>query len=202
MSRRKLITRDAILNAAYKVAINDGISELTARAVADKVGSSTQPIYAEFKSMKELKLEVYERIFTHLGKTVFSTERSGDAVIDLCLNYIRFATTQRRLYYSLYVDPGTDGEKTREFSRDLFMSLIEADENYHVLTSDTKHSLFYGTWVTATGIATLISSGALHPSENEITEMIKTTIDSLVILDHPLIAPIRDNENDSERSSD
>ena len=55
MARKKTITHDQILNAAYDLVVEQGFKSFTARNIAKKMNCSTQPIYLEFKNMAELK---------------------------------------------------------------------------------------------------------------------------------------------------
>lgn len=55
MARKKTITRDQILKAAYEVVATEGFTRFTARNIAAKMKCSTQPIYLEFKNMDDLK---------------------------------------------------------------------------------------------------------------------------------------------------
>lgn len=47
MARKKTITREQILAAAYEVAATDGFTRFTARNIANKMNCSTQPIYLD-----------------------------------------------------------------------------------------------------------------------------------------------------------
>ena len=51
MARKKEISKDKILDTAYKMAIKGGIEGLTARSIAKAGHFSTQPLYLEFDNM-------------------------------------------------------------------------------------------------------------------------------------------------------
>ncbi|ELB47462.1 hypothetical protein OKE_03168 [Enterococcus faecium EnGen0043] len=61
MARKKTITREQILAAAYEVAATDGFTRFTARNIANKMNCSTQPIYLEFKNMDDLRQALLSR---------------------------------------------------------------------------------------------------------------------------------------------
>lgn len=50
MARKKTITKDQILAAAFEVATTEGFSKFTARNIANKMNCSTQPIYLSSKT--------------------------------------------------------------------------------------------------------------------------------------------------------
>ena len=66
MARKKEISKDKILDTAYKMAIKDGIEGLTARGIAKAGHFSTQPLYLEFDNMDDLCAQVLERISADL----------------------------------------------------------------------------------------------------------------------------------------
>ena len=173
--RRKVYTKDQILKAAYDVVAKEGFKGFTARNIAKKMGISTQPIYLEFKNMEELK------------EDVFPIERTGDKIIDLGLNYIYFAKKHHSLYMALYIDEHGDGKKMHDFSYNYFREIVKEDERYNQLSDEYVDALHTGTWVAVTGLASLMSSNIMHPTEEQIIALIKRTIDSILALDNPEI---------------
>lgn len=187
MARKKTITRDDILNAAFKVVANEGFAHFTARNVASKVGSSTQPIYLEFKNMQDLREAVFNKIYYYLEDEVFSVSHTGDAIVDLGLNYIHFAQNEKKLYYALYLDDATDGERMLKFSWRYFVKFAMHDEKYASLPKEELSRLHIGTWTVATGIASLMSSGIISPTDDEIIKMIEAGISSIEAIKTPII---------------
>ena len=49
--------KDQIINAAFDIVREEGFCNLNARAIAKKLGVSTQPIFSNFKNMEDLKRE-------------------------------------------------------------------------------------------------------------------------------------------------
>ncbi|MGY3750659.1 TetR/AcrR family transcriptional regulator [Vagococcus acidifermentans] len=179
MARKKTITRDHILNAAYEVVATEGFSRFTARNIASKMKSSTQPIYLEFKNMEELKKALFDKVERYLTDDVFSKVVTGDAVLDLVLNYINFAVEEKILYRSLYVEDYAGGQEINRFSREYFMTLVNAQDNLKDLPDETKDALFSGTWIVATGLASLSSAELIHPTKDEIVAIMQGVIDNL-----------------------
>ena len=160
--RRKVYTKDQILKAAYDVVAKEGFKGFTARNIAKKMG-----------------------IFEQLKEDVFPIERTGDKIIDLGLNYIYFAKKHHSLYMALYIDEHGDGKKIHDFSYNYFREIVKEDERYNQLSDDYIDALHTGTWVAVTGLASLMSSNIMHPTEEQIIALIKRTIDSILALDNP-----------------
>lgn len=183
--RRKVYTKDQILKAAYEVVAKEGFKGFTARNIAKKMGISTQPIYLEFKNMEDLKNTLLDVIFQQLEEEVFPVERTGDKIIDLGLNYIYFAKKNHSLYMALYIDEHGNGQKLHDFSYNYFRKLLKEDARYKDLSEAYIDALHTGTWVTITGIASLMSSSIMHPTEEQIISIIKTTVDSVLAIENP-----------------
>ena len=186
MARRKTITREDILEAAFQLVASEGFGHFTARNVALRVGSSTQPIYLEFKNMDDLRDAVYDKIYHYLGDEVFPVLHTGDAVVDMGLNYIKFARRERKLYYALYLDSASDGPRMENFSHEFFKRQVALDPHYSNLSEEKIDSLHIGSWITATGIASLMSSGIIHPTDEEIILLIQDGVKSIEALDHAI----------------
>lgn len=187
MARRKTITREDILQAAFKLVSQEGFGHFTARSVAKKVGSSTQPIYLEFENMDDLKAALYEKIYAYLGNEVFPKVHTGDVVVDMSLNYIHFAKRENRLFYALYLDEASDGQRMNRFSHDYFLKMIKQSPEYENYSPEKIESLHTGSLIVATGIAALMSSGIINPTDEEIISLIKEGIKFISSLEKPIL---------------
>ncbi len=86
----------AITDAVTSIIESDGWRAVSARAIADRLGISTQPIYREFKDMSEVKKAAVAR-----GWELFAEYVSGDA-LDQSVNYVMFATERANLFDFLF----------------------------------------------------------------------------------------------------
>ncbi|OTN77253.1 hypothetical protein A5886_002350 [Enterococcus sp. 8G7_MSG3316] len=186
MARKKTITRDQILKAAYEVVATEGFTRFTARNIAAKMKCSTQPIYLEFKNMDDLKSALISQIYDYLATEVFPIERRGDIIVDLTLNYIGFANKEKRLYRALYLEEYGGGDSMQQFSFDLFVKSVKKEPKYSELSTDELQSLHTGVWIVATGLAALMSSGIIHPTEDQIAKLMTETVDNILSRDTPI----------------
>lgn len=187
MARKKTITREQILRAAYDVVATEGFSKFTARNIANKMKCSTQPIYLEFKNMEDLKEVLLDKLYNYLSTEVLPVEHTNRPVIDLALNYIHFAGKQKQLYRSLYLEESGGGKRMHEFSNQYFNDTVKKDPKYQHLNEDQIRSLNMGCWIVATGIASLMSSSIIKPTDEEIVTLIQDTIDNIVSKDKKIV---------------
>ncbi|MCF1622518.1 TetR/AcrR family transcriptional regulator [Tetragenococcus koreensis] len=186
MARKKTITRDQILEAAYEVVAKEGFSRFTARNIAAKMKCSTQPIYLEFKNMDDLKQALLKEIFDYLAAEVLPKEHSGDKLVDLGFNYIEFATKEKKLYKALYLEENLGDKSIQKVSFDYFVKLVQQDPEYKDLPEDKLSSLYTGFWIIVTGLAALTSANIMKPTDKEINVLLTETIKNLTNNDDKL----------------
>lgn len=58
MAPRNKFSRQELIDAAFRIVRAKGFDALTAKALADKLGISTRPIFTCFGSMDEVRREV------------------------------------------------------------------------------------------------------------------------------------------------
>ena len=112
------VTREQIVQAALALVRESGAQALNARAVANRLGCSTQPVFSNYATMEELKLDVLraadECYQAHLAKGMRDPayppyKASGVA-------YIGFARQERELFKLLFMRDRR-GEKVEEAAR-------------------------------------------------------------------------------------
>lgn len=188
MARRKVITRAQILTAAYDLVAQEGFQRFTARNIAAHMHCSTQPIYLEFKNMEDLKEAVFLKIESYLSEVIFNEVRTGDSVIDMGLNYIYFAQKENKLYKALYLEDYGGGERMHNFSYRMYAKRVSEDKKYAALNKTQVEALHTGTWIIVTGLASLMSSKIIHPTEEQLTQIIQDSAVSLKTRDHVILA--------------
>lgn len=166
--RKKIYTKQNILNDAQDLLVKTGFSGITARNVAEHMGISTQPIYLEFKDMADLKITLLKTTHELIEKKYFYENPTADSVINFGLNYIKFAKEDSGLYLSLYERPHSFGQELQDLSFDLFERVTKDDEKINSLALTDRKALHMGLWIVATGIASLTAAGMMDFSENKI----------------------------------
>ena len=102
MPPKSRITREMIVAAALETAREAGAEAINARTVAGRLGCSTQPVMYQFATMEELKRAAYAQ--ADQLHTAFLLNFSGekDPILEIGLNYIRFAIQEPRLFRFLF----------------------------------------------------------------------------------------------------
>lgn len=183
MARRKEISRDKILDIAYKMAVANGLDVLTARNIAKTGHFSTQPLYLEFNNMQEIRDLVLKRISDNLKENVLQQEFTGDPLIDLDLSYIDFSQKHVKLFRAMFVD-GKFGSKV---IADTLMTLgIDKFNKQYPETSysDQKiEDIVIANWISTTGMAALVVNKIASFNQDQIINVLNAQIHDAMLND-------------------
>ena len=61
---KQRITKEMVVNAAFEIAENGGMEQVTVKSIADKIGCSVQPSYSYCKNMDGLRQDVICLLYT------------------------------------------------------------------------------------------------------------------------------------------
>lgn len=154
-------TRDEITNAALNVTRKNGISGLTARALAAELGCSVKPIFGLFKNMEEVGQEVFiasdllyqNYLREDMAKGKYSPYKASG------MAYIRFAKEERELFKLLFMRDRSR-EKIEENKEEIrpLMQLIQQNLG---ISEDEAYLFHLEMWLYVHGIATMIATSYL-----------------------------------------
>ena len=105
MAPKVKITKEEIVAAAIELVRQRGEVALNARNIATALNCSTQPIFSNFSSMEELRMEVITAA-DQLCNQYIKKEVEGEAYPAYKatgMAYIRFAKEERELFKLLYM---------------------------------------------------------------------------------------------------
>lgn len=154
-------TREQILDGAVNVIRRDGVSGLTARALAAELGSSAKPIFGLFQNMEEVQREavnaanaVYQ---SYLQGFMRDSEYPPYKASGIA--YIRFAKEERELFKLLFMRDRT-GEKIEE-DREAIRPILAIIMKNLGLSEDAAFVFHLEAWLYVHGIATMMATSYL-----------------------------------------
>ena len=169
MAPKNKFTREEMVNAALQVVRGKGIDALTAKALAEELGTSTQPVFTCFATMDAVKEEVRaaaERVYDGYAAEGL---RQDIPFRGFGLQYVRFAKEEPELYRLMFLTVNEEGNNSfmeaLQHSQDLVRGSLQ--EIYH-MDAPTADRYFRDLWLVVHGLATLIVSGECSYSEQEI----------------------------------
>lgn len=166
-----VIPKERVVATAFALVQEAGLSALTARALASRLGCSVGPIYRACESMERLTTEVLERardlLRQYTGRR-YSEMPFRNAGVGLVL----FARDEPKLYLSLFVEKHHFRGVMEEFSREIEATLSD-DATFDALAPAERRELLQEMWTYSHGLAMFVVTGMVpDASEEAINERV------------------------------
>ena len=183
MARKKEISRDKILDVAYKMAVKDGIKGLTARSIEKTGHFSTQPLYLEFNNMNDLREQVLKKILDDLRTKTLQQSYTGDALIDLDLSYIEFAQKHVNLFRAMFVDGKFGSKVISDTLMDLGTEKFKEQYPDTQYDEDRVRDIVIANWISTTGMAALVVNKIATFNQTQIINVLNAQIHDAMLND-------------------
>lgn len=103
MPAKAKVTKEMIIDAAFETARAEGVENVNARIVSQRLGCSTQPVMYHFATIEELKRAAYQKAGDYHTQYLMNIpETREDVMLGIGLNYIRFAVEEPNLFRFLF----------------------------------------------------------------------------------------------------
>ena len=98
------ISKQMILDAAFEIAREKGVDQISNRELAKILNCSIRPIYYQFKNVEELNKELNEKIEEYFFSYLINNVIEGiPKYKQIGINYIKFAKNEPKLYTYLFM---------------------------------------------------------------------------------------------------
>lgn len=154
-------TREEIIKAALNITREKGISGLTARALAARLGCSVKPIFGLFANMEEVQREVMKEADRLYNSYLREDMGSGKYPVYKAsgMGYIRFANEEKELFKLLFMRDRS-GEKIEE-NREEIRPLLEIIMKNTGLCEEDAYMFHIEMWLYVHGIASMLATSYL-----------------------------------------
>lgn len=171
MRQPSVYSRDQIVDAALELIREKGWSRVTTRAIAQKIGSSTMPIYSHVRSVKELEKELRVKA-PEIQKSFQQRPYSEHVLLNLAFGYVVFARDEKNLFRFLYLESPDqlDLENGEGMKESFFLEFGEDSEEGRALKelkSSGQEVLIRYTWIFTHGLAMLVNAGTFGSNSNQ-----------------------------------
>lgn len=185
MARKTQITKEIILQVALHMLIRDGYSSINIKTLANEIGCSTQPIVWHFDNMEGLRtaLAEYAREYVN-AKMRANGDNAVAAFEQMGKAFVKIAVKEPNLFRFLNLN-----EKKSQ-SEDSFGAIITNENNAEMIKSiagylgiaeDKAGDYLQNTMIYAHGIATLVVTGVIKATEEEMMTMINQAADAFLV---------------------
>lgn len=159
MPRKTVIQKQDIINAAVEIVRADGYENLNARAIARRLGCSTQPLFSNFSNMEDLTGSVIRRsleIYNDFVAREFTKPHDYPPYKTNGMAYIRFALEEKNLFKLLYMRDRTNDPEPVEQST--FYDVLPLIMKATGLDREQASLFHFEIWAAVHGIAVMVAS--------------------------------------------
>ena len=163
------LSKENIVRVAVKMVNDDGWSSINARSLAKKLGISTKPLYRIYKSMDEIKKDIYDEIYHQYDEFVNSKVDNKNALLTLLISYVEFAREYKNLFICLFLSnnlkwKSLENVLDEKWNQSAIVNLV----NKHGYSFSEAKNLFMDMWLYVNGLATLLATNDITMSKKEI----------------------------------
>jgi AcrR family transcriptional regulator len=177
MPPKKKFELETVIASAFEVLRRDGFGAITARSIAQELGSSTTPIYWVLDSMD--KVEEALRLKAMVLMAEYQAKKYTDNVfINLAIGYVEFARREPNLFRFLCLEnlKPVNASELGSFNKALAQQLgseppVEA--YFGKIDQKSMDMLTLQSWIFTHGLAVAVSTNMLSfQSEKEIENLL------------------------------
>lgn len=159
-----------MVSAALQVVRANGIDGLTAKALADELGTSTQPVFTAFGSMDALRQAVHAAALDIYDRYMNAGLLEDIPFFGAGMQYIRFAREEPALYRLLFL---SETANTAAGTMQRLQTMVcPALRRIYRLTGEEAEVYSRDLWLVVHGLATLIVNGGCPYSDREIGQLL------------------------------
>ena len=167
MAPKNKFTKEEMTAAALRIVQTRGPGGLTAKAVAEELGTSTQPIFTAFGSMDGIRSAVYAAAADVYDRYTDAGLKEDIPFLGVGKQYVRFAREEPELYRLLFLT------RTKEYSavksmRHLQELVRPTLMSTYRITAGEADVYFRDLWFVVHSLSTLIVTGDCPYSDAEI----------------------------------
>ena len=194
-------TREEIIQAALDLTAEKGVGALTARGLAQRLGSSAKPIFGLFANMEEVQQEVVKAANLRYQEYLRQDMSAGryPPYKASGMAYIRFAREQKELFKLLFMRDRTHEEKAAGDELEALLGLIQKNMG---LSRDDAYRFHLEMWIYVHGIATMIATAYLEWDMDFISAALTDAYQGLRLGFCQKKRKGKENERDPDRRSD
>ena len=172
MPPRQKISKQDIISTSMKLIQKHGIYNFNARLLATHLGCSTQPIFSNFASMEELKMELLlasvKKYRSYLNREIALQQYPEYKTSGMA--YIRFAREEKELFKFLFMRDRS--LETVDYLEEDFTDAVYFIQKQFEITYEEATMFHLEMWSFVHGIATMLATSYLDLIDEDISNML------------------------------
>ncbi len=169
------IPKETILQHALEMLIENGYASINIKALAKRIGCSTQPISWHFGNMENFRNALTEYALDYANRKMLSASEGMSAFSNVGIGYIDIAFEEPNLFRYLYMS-GESGYHAGGFdiftTADANSAMIEQIAKQLGISADKVNDFFRNTIIYTHGLACFVVSGLIKATKEELYAMV------------------------------
>jgi AcrR family transcriptional regulator len=170
-------SKEMIIKAGYSIANEEGIDQVNCRAIAKKLGCSTQPVFSRFPNMDELKEEVFNYACDKLEQSIADTLKNskGYSLVEVAVTVLAdLARDHKNLYRLIYLSDFRS-EKSFLEEREKYQTnqlIIKELIDKYKIDPKRVEGIFERASLLVHGICTVIATTTMNYSNEKVIKIV------------------------------
>ena len=180
MPPKPRFNKETIVEAAYEIAQEKGLSAITARGVANRLGCSVAPIYVNFTTIDDLIEAVVRKVFTIIDE-LLAKYKGSNLFENMGKASLAFARAYPVLFRELTMEPNPYMSSYETVENSILEALAE-EEYMRGLTQDDQRRLLLKMRVFQLGLSAMLANGHLPAwlDDQQVEELLLEVGDELL----------------------
>ncbi len=163
MSAKGKVTKEMIIDAALEVIRQEGVENINARTVSQKLGCSTQPVFYHFERMEDVRIAAHAKGSEfHIHYVTNLSGQYERPMLEVGMRHIQFAIEEqnlfRFLFHSNYYTGVSLSDWLTEENFGCAFSVLKAQAQ---VDDQLAYRIFSQLFLVTHGIASLLASNAM-----------------------------------------
>jgi AcrR family transcriptional regulator len=168
------VTKQMVADASFELVRAGGHENLNARAIAERLGCSTQPVLYNFSTMDEIREAVYIIADEYHTAFIMPKETDADPMLALGLNYVRFGHEEKNLFRFLFQTDKFGGMDVDALLNNPDLSaVIEVMARGLACEAHEAREMFLTFFCVAHGLASLLANNSMEYDEGQCRKMLE-----------------------------
>lgn len=176
MPRKRILTKEEIIEEAFQMVKEKGMEAMSVRNLASSLHTSTQPIFTLFPSTSLIQNEIKEKAYalydSFVQKALQEKNKPFQAV---GVSYISFAITYPNLFRLLFMTESDQSYYHFNIDHNAKAILEDVKQEYG-LNEEMTHRLYLYSWVYTHGLAVMLVTKTISLTEEEIERMLHEVV--------------------------
>lgn len=177
MARKISFDKEFILEKSKEFIIEFGFEMLNARDLCKYIGCSTQPLFRNFNSMDDFKIELKRYLHDYYDKFIDRVVDKSNYLYTISFAYALFAYKESKIFKALFMS-SLAGSRTIDevLSSSWNLDTINSIPKQYNVSKEEAKRLYRDVRFYTHGLSCQIACNSIIVSEEEIKELINNTI--------------------------